>query len=394
MSLRLGFPARRQRKRLGKQFVRPQALGMRVDHRRHHDFLDAGLCGQAADLGANALRVAEDQPRPVRLHLRPLGGRVRVCRRFFGAGDDGGAARVQPQPGQVKRLGQFLGLIGSPGADHRGGHKGVRLREMGRWNKIVSIQVHGLGGPVRVDMVGEGEAQPARGGDLGAVVAGAEQPHGRQRDPRRDRADKSKRVAFGKRAFGEGEEVIQQGRQIVRPLARTQAPQGQGSARVRPRRPPDAQVNAARKQGFQSLERLGHFQRRMVRQHDAAGADAQVGSLAGDLPDEYLRRRTRDAGHVVVFRQPVAGEAQPLRLPRQVQRVLQRLHGGRTGYDGRQIENGQGKCHAFTMPGRWGKVPREVNRAKQKDFGAERRTLSSDAVHWFDLISLGVTQLT
>ena len=67
--------------------------------------------------------------------------------------------------------------------------------------------------------------------------------------------------------------------------------------------------------GIQRLERvehLRHVQRRVVGQHDAAGADAQRGGRAGDVRDQDLGRRTGHAGHAVVLGEPVAGEAEPL----------------------------------------------------------------------------------
>ena len=44
----------------------------------------------------------------------------------------------------------------------------------------------------------------------------------------------------------------------------------------------------------------------MVRQHDAAGADANRRRAAGDMRDDNRRRRARDRRHVVMLGQPVA----------------------------------------------------------------------------------------
>ena len=53
----------------------------------------------------------------------------------------------------------------------------------------------------------------------------------------------------------------------------------------------EAEVDAAGKQRLQRPEALGDDQRRVVGQHDAAGADADVRRHRGDLPDHQLGRR-------------------------------------------------------------------------------------------------------
>jgi len=90
-------------------------------------------------------------------------------------------------------------------------------------------------------------------------------------------------------AARECEQVVELSGQVVPACPRRRPPQGRCRARVGPRRPSDAQVNALGKQRFQGQKRLGHFERRMVRQHDPAGPDAHPRGLAGDLPDQNLR---------------------------------------------------------------------------------------------------------
>ena len=52
----------------------------------------------------------------------------------------------------------------------------------------------------------------------------------------------------------------------------------------------EPEIDAAGEQRFQHLESLGHHQRRMVRQHHAARADAQMGGGRRDLPDHDFGR--------------------------------------------------------------------------------------------------------
>ena len=81
----------------------------------------------------------------------------------------------------------------------------------------------------------------------------------------------------------------------------------------------------------------------MVRQHHAAGADAQALGRRGDLPDHDVGRRACDVGHVVMLGHPVAGEAEPVGETREIDAVAQRLRAGRAGGDGREVEDGQRK---------------------------------------------------
>src|SRR4051812_14298589 len=52
---------------------------------------------------------------------------------------------------------------------------------------------------------------------------------------------------------------------------------------VRPRRAAETEFDAARMQRRQRPELLGNQQRRVVRQHDAAGADADAVGAGGDM---------------------------------------------------------------------------------------------------------------
>lgn len=104
----------------------------------------------------------------------------------------------------------------------------------------------------------------------------------------------------------------------------------------------EAEVDAARIQRFQGAEILRHYQRRMVGQHHAAGADADALGLAGDVADQHGRGRAGDAVHVVVLRQPVAGKAQAFDVPGHRDGVVQCLGSGTLVAHGDQVEHGKG----------------------------------------------------
>ncbi len=91
----------------------------------------------------------------------------------------------------------------------------------------------------------------------------------------------------------------------------------------------EAEIDAAGEQRLQHLEALGHHQRRMVGQHHAAGADADVVRYRGDLADHQVGRGARHRGQIVVLGEPVADIAEAIDMARQIDAVLQRV--GRTG---------------------------------------------------------------
>lgn len=72
-------------------------------------------------------------------------------------------------------------------------------------------------------------------------------------------------------------------------------------------------------QGIKRAELLGDDQRRMVGQHDAAGADAYRPGAAGDMGDDDGGGGTGDARHVVMLGQPVSLVSQPLGMAGEIE---------------------------------------------------------------------------
>ena len=110
------------------------------------------------------------------------------------------------------------------------------------------------------------------------------------------------------------------------------------------RRAADAKVDAARVEGLEHAELLGHHERGVVREHHAARADPDGPRGIGDVADEDRRRGTRDAWHAVVLGHPEPGEAQVFCLFRQVDRGPQRVAGGGAVGDRGQVEHSQGNA--------------------------------------------------
>ena len=103
----------------------------------------------------------------------------------------------------------------------------------------------------------------------------------------------------------------------------------------------EAEVDAAGKQRLQHLEALGDHQRRMVGQHHAAGADADVFRHRGDLPDHQIGRGARDRCQVVMLGEPVADIAEPIDMARQIDAVAQRRGWLGAGGDDGEVEDGK-----------------------------------------------------
>ena len=78
----------------------------------------------------------------------------------------------------------------------------------------------------------------------------------------------------------------------------------------RTRRAAQAEVDAPGIQRFQRAELFRDHQRRMVRQHDAAGTDADRRCAAGNMADQTAVAELAMPGHVVVLGQPVAVKPQ------------------------------------------------------------------------------------
>jgi hypothetical protein len=66
----------------------------------------------------------------------------------------------------------------------------------------------------------------------------------------------------------------------------------------------EAQVDPAGEQRFERAELLCNGKRRMIRQHDAPGTNADSRSRICDVTDQNRSRRAGDPPNVVVFREP------------------------------------------------------------------------------------------
>src|SRR5699024_3159119 len=105
----------------------------------------------------------------------------------------------------------------------------------------------------------------------------------------------------------------------------------------------EAEVDAVAVDVGEGAVLLGHHQRRVVGQHDAAGADADVLGDAGGLRDEQRGGLGGEVGRVVVLGKPESVVAQLVGELRGRHRGGDAVTGGRALGDGDQVEDAQGK---------------------------------------------------
>ena len=186
--------------------------------------------------------------------------------------------------------------------------------------------------------------QAEQGGDLGAVVGAAEDPHFRRGRALRIGLHGGEGMAVDQRlVVHPGDQVAHVGGKMLGPLV-GRGIEREGGAPVRARRAAQPEIDAAGRQRVEHAEHLGHFERRVVRQHDAGAADPDAPGGGGDRGDHDLRRRADDGRMVVMLGDPEAVVAQRLAVLGQGYGVADRLIVRAAGNGDRLIENGKTHC--------------------------------------------------
>ena len=206
---------------------------------------------------------------------------------------------ARPLRGLPLPLGHLLGVRG----DHVGRRDEVRLREGLGGLEVLPVQARRMLEHLRCEVARERVAQAELRGQLGAERRGAEDVQRHVGALAGVGVDAGDQALAGEVAL-QLEHVLREalGRRRI-PAQRLQRPLvGAGGAT-------QAQVDAAGVQLGQGAELLGDHQRRVVGQHDAAGAEADRVGVRGHVRDEYGRGGGGDGGHVVVLRVPDAPEA-------------------------------------------------------------------------------------
>src|SRR6266481_284412 len=132
-------------------------------------------------------------------------------------------------------------------------------------------------------MVREGKSCTHGSGELRTVAARSEKPDRRQRDVLRHRAHGTERMTLRKGIVFEQEKLLKPLQKVVFAETLLPPPQRIGRDRIRAGRAAEPEIDAAGKQRLEHLEAFSHHQRRMVRQHDAAGTYAYALGRRRDL---------------------------------------------------------------------------------------------------------------
>ena len=167
-------------------------------------------------------------------------------------------------------------------------------------------------------MRGERVGKPELGGEHRAEMARSENPERHFRSRRRHRLDALP-------GSGRGQERLQFENVLREALGRLRrTAQGAQRELVGARGASEPKVDAAGKEPRQRPELLGDDIGRMVRQHDAAGADPDGLRPGGDMGEHDRRRGAGDARHVVMLRHPDAAIAPSLGMGGKVASVVER----------------------------------------------------------------------
>src|SRR5690606_15618408 len=110
---------------------------------------------------------------------------------------------------------------------------------------------------------------------------------------------------------------------------------------------PHTEVDAPGEERFQHAELFGDLERRIVREHHAAGANTDVARPSGHLADEDLGAGRGEAAGGVVLGEPVAPVAETVTQLGQLECLLDGLYWRAALPDRRLIEDGKGEvAHA------------------------------------------------
>ncbi len=316
--------------------------GLVGDRRDDHQLVGLRARDHVGEPGPQGLGAAHVQAVAAALDLHPFAVGIRVGQRLGEARQRPVLAPLPPQRRQPRAGRQPLGLRVRGGADRRHRQDRVGLRAEPRRPEPVPVVQHRRLRGHPGEVLGEAEAAADLAGEAGAVIGGAEQEDRRQRHARGARLDPRERVTFREAAVPE-QQFLQAVEEVVpaalpRGLAAAQRPRGEA---VRARRPAEAEIDAAREQGLQHPEALGHHQRRVVRQHDPARADPEVAGRGGDLADHDLGGRARHVGQGVVLGEPVAPVAEAVDVAGERQGVVQGPRRGGLGADEGEVEDGE-----------------------------------------------------
>ena len=213
-------------------------------------------------------------------------------------------------------------------ADHR-----VRRSELRR-----RLEAPAIDGQRRVELLRrevrrEREREPELSRELGAEEAGSEDVDGHFSAGSGHRLDPLPRLDRRQEGL-ELEDVLREVLGVRRQAAKRRQRLLIGAGRAA-----EAQIDAPGKQRGQGAELFGDHVRRVVGQHDAAGADADGRRPGGEVRDHERRRGGRHRRHVVVLRHPDAAEPQRLDATSHLARLVEGTPAGAVLANAAELEH-------------------------------------------------------
>jgi hypothetical protein len=110
---------------------------------------------------------------------------------------------------------------------------------------------------------------------------------------------------------------------------------------IAPGRPAESEIDSTWIKRLERAELFRNDERCVIGKHDTAGAHPDALCSAGDIANHHRGRSAGDAGHVVMFGEPVAMVAPGFGVLCQIERVTERFRVISAFTDGGQIENGE-----------------------------------------------------
>ncbi|MNT26384.1 hypothetical protein D3C72_1619550 [compost metagenome] len=248
-----------------------------VDAAVDHQFIRTGLLDQRAQPFPYPLRPADHGAGHHLLKYRALMVRQAFDIPLLRLGQQAEAPDMQVQHPLAMGAGQVIRFGVAVGGEQVHAHHHIRLGQLCRRLEVGPVVGNGLQQVARGKVRGKGIGQAQFRCQVGAEQAGTEDPH---RDVMLARHAAHAALAVVGQVVTQLSDVLAE---VALWRSTTQGAHGRPGAAWRT---PEAQVDAARVQGVERAELLGHHQRRVVGQHDATGANADMPGGVGDFVDD------------------------------------------------------------------------------------------------------------
>ncbi len=322
------------RTHLSRDLVSTHARAVIVDVRCKDQFIGARTRDERFDAVLHRFRRADRGAVQHLLQRCALSLGQRRFERRIGRLQLAGNATTQARERLHQRGRQHAALFIALGREQIEAEHHIRLLQLLRRLKSSAIDLNRAHHLRRREVRCEGERQTKRRRELSAE-------RGRTQNPERHVRAFTRHRAHDLTGLRRRQQRLQFQHVLRKPIltADQRAPQRHRNALIAARRAPEPEINAARIKCFECSKLLRDHDRCVVRQHDPAGADADGLRRFRRIHDCQRRRGAGDAWHIVMLSEPKAVVPQPLRIHRQIARIVQSLRNVSALNNGREIKN-------------------------------------------------------